>query len=88
MNDTTAYFDASAVDTPAGMSAAVAPPAAGVPSQGTGLAGAAFVPGTGIYSIDKAREAAAAASEPEVDVAYLAFRPSKSYSTVAVFIVE
>ena len=86
MNDTTAYFDASAVDTPAGMSAAVAPPAAGVPSQGTGLAGAAFVPGTGIYSIDKAREAAAGAADAEFEVAELAFRSNKSDTTVAEFI--
>ncbi|MEP2261253.1 MAG: LamG-like jellyroll fold domain-containing protein [Paracoccaceae bacterium] len=86
MNDTTAYFDASAVDTPAGMSAAVAPPGDGVPSEGTGLSAAAYVPGTGIYSIDKAREAAAGAADATFDVAQLAFRSNKSDTTVAEYI--
>lgn len=86
MNDTTAYFDASAVDTPVGMTATVAPPSDGIPSQGTGLLGAAYVPGTGIYNIDKARDAAAGDPDAEFNVAELAFRSNKSATTVAEFI--
>ncbi|CAN0604557.1 unnamed protein product, partial [Ectocarpus sp. 12 AP-2014] len=86
MNDTTAYFDASAVDTPAGMTAAIAPPADGIPSEGTGLAGLAFVPGTSVFNIEKARVAAEGEPDALFDVAELAFRSNKSDTTVAEFI--
>ena len=88
MNDTTAYFDASAVDTPEGMTAAIAPPSDGIPTQGTGLAGAAFVPGTAIWNIDAAREAAAGEPDALFDVAELVFRSNKSDTTIAQFIGE
>ena len=86
MNDTTAYFDASTVDTPTGMTAAIAPPPDGIPSEGTGLTGAAYVPGTSIWNIDKAREAAAGEPDAIFSVSELAFRSNKSDTTVAQFI--
>ena len=46
-------FDATAVDTPAGMTPAVALAAInGVPSDGTGLAGEVFITNGGIWSIE------------------------------------
>ncbi|NNE89719.1 MAG: hypothetical protein HKN27_16755, partial [Silicimonas sp.] len=88
MNDTTIYFDASAVDTPTGMTAAVAPPSDGIPTEGTGLSGAAYVPGSSIWNIDTAREAAAGEPDALFDVMELAFRSNKSDTTVAQFIGE
>ena len=42
--NTTAYFDASNVDTPAGLTPVVAmADISGIPSEGTGLAGSAYV---------------------------------------------
>lgn len=52
---TTAYFDATDVNTPAGLSPTVAMSSiTGIPSTGTGLTGAAYVPGTGIWNLAKA----------------------------------
>ena len=51
--NTTAHFHASAVDTPTGLAPAVTMDSiTGVPSQGTGLTGAAFVPGTSIWNLE------------------------------------
>ncbi|MEM6539418.1 MAG: hypothetical protein AAF668_17035, partial [Pseudomonadota bacterium] len=87
MNDTTAYFDASNPDTPANMTASVASTAVnGVPSSGTGLTGAAFAPGTGIWNIDKAAEAAAGTADATFEVSELFFRSNNSDTTVAEFL--
>ncbi len=89
MNDTTAYFDASNPDTPAGMTASVAiGDITGIPSIGTGLTGAAFAPGTGIYNIAKAAEAAAGTPDATFEVSELVFRNHKSDTTVEQFIGE
>ncbi|MGR3514751.1 MAG: LamG-like jellyroll fold domain-containing protein [Paracoccaceae bacterium] len=87
MNDTTAYFDASNPDTPANMTAAIAPAqVAGVPSEGTGLTGAAFAPGTGIWNIEKAAEAAAGTPDATFEASELLFRNNQSDTTVAEFL--
>ncbi len=87
MNDTTAYFDASNPDTPEGMTPSVAAgDVTGVPSSGTGLTGAAYVPGTSIWNITKAAEAAAGTPTATFDVSELYFGSNKSDTTVAEFI--
>ena len=87
MNDTTAYFDAANPDTPAGMTASVAiGEVTGVPSSGTGLTGAAYAPGTGIWNIDRAAEAAAGTADATFEVSEIFFRSNKSDTTVAEFL--
>ncbi len=89
MNDTTAYFDASSPDTPAGMTPTVAiGDVTGVPSSGTGLSGAAFVPGTSIWNITKAAEAAAGTADATFEVSELYFGSRNSDTTVAEFLGE
>ncbi|MCG6882135.1 MAG: hypothetical protein LJE62_00090 [Silicimonas sp.] len=89
MNDTTAYFDSSSPDTPAGMSPAVAVgDITGVPSSGTGLAGAAFVPGTSIWNIDKAATAAAGTPDATFVASELLFTSNNSDTTVSEFLGE
>lgn len=89
MNDTTAYFDASNPDTPTGMTASVAiADVTGIPSTGTGLTGAAYAPGTGIWNITKAAEAAAGTPDATFEVTELLFRNNKSDTTVAEFLGE
>ncbi|MGI9394301.1 MAG: calcium-binding protein, partial [Boseongicola sp.] len=64
--NTTAYFDPATADTPQGLNPSVAfAGISGVPAQGTGLAGAAFVPGTNIWNIELARAAAAVAEDAD-----------------------
>ena len=75
MNDTTAYFDPSNPDTPAGMTPAVAiTNITGIPSSGTGLTGAAYVPGTRIWNIEKAAEAAAGTPDATFVASEIFFR--------------
>ena len=57
--NTTAYFEAAEIDTPAGMSPSVGMSTiTGIPSVGTGLSGAAFVPGAKIWNLEQAVQAA------------------------------
>ena len=87
--NTTAYFDATEIDTPAGLSAAVAMDTiSGVPSFGTGLMGAAFVPGTSIWNTTKAAEAAAGTPDATFIATELMYASRKSDTTVAEFIGE
>ncbi len=87
MKDTTAYFDASNPDTIAGMTAAVAyADISGIPSSGTGLSGAAYVPGTSIWNIDKAREAAAGAADATFVSSELVYGSRKSDTTITEFL--
>ncbi len=87
--NTTAYFDASNPDTPAGMSPTVAiGDISGVPSSGTGLTGAAYVPGTSIWNIEKAAEAAAGTATATFEVSELYFGSRKSDTTIEEFIGE
>jgi Ca2+-binding RTX toxin-like protein len=87
MNDTTVYFDASSPDTPEGMTASVAiGDVTGVPSSGTGLTGAAYAPGTSIWNIDRAAEAAAGTPDATFEVSELFFRSKNSDTTVAEFL--
>lgn len=89
MNDTTAYFDASNPDTPEGMTPSVTiGDVTGIPSQGTGLAGAAYVPGTSIWNIEKAAEAAAGTPDATFVASEIFFRSNKSDTTVAEFLGE
>ncbi|MEM8882274.1 MAG: LamG-like jellyroll fold domain-containing protein, partial [Pseudomonadota bacterium] len=85
--NTTAFFDPDDVNTPAGLAPVVAvADISGVPSQGTGLAGAAFVPGTRISDIDKAAEAATGVADATFVSTELAYGASKSDTTVAEFL--
>ena len=85
--NTTAYFDATNVDTPAGLSPAVAMEAiTGVPSLGTGLMGAAFVPGTSIWNTAQAAAAAAGTPDATFIASEVMYGSRKSETTVAEFI--
>lgn len=87
--DTTAFFDASTVNTPENMAASVGISSiTGIPSQGTGLLGAAFVPGTSIGNITKASEAAAGTPDATFIASELSFAAQKSGTTVAEFMGE
>lgn len=87
MNTTPIYFDASNVDTPAGLAPALALSGInGVPITGSGLAGAVFVPGTKIWNIETARDVASAAPELEFVSSEVAYGGKKSDTTVAEFL--
>ena len=85
--NTTAYFDASAADTPDGLTATVsAADVAGVPSEGTGLLGAAFVPGTKIWNTDTARAASEADPDATFITSEIAYGARQSDTTIAEFL--
>ncbi len=85
--NTTAFFDPTAVNTPANLVASVeASSITGIPSQGTGLLGAAFVPGTAIWNTTKAAEAAAGTPDATFVASELNYAARKSDTTVAEFI--
>lgn len=85
--NTTAYFDASATDTPEELSPTIAVDAVtGVPSEGTGLIGAAFVPGTKIWNTDMAREAAAGDPDATFIASEIAYASGKSDTSISQFI--
>lgn len=85
--NTTTYFDATNVDTPAGLTSAVEMGSiSGIPSSGTGLLGAAFVPGTSIWNTTKAAEAAAGTPDATFVATELMYASRKSETTVAEFI--
>lgn len=89
MRDTTYYFDASNPETIAGLTAAVAiDNITGVPSAGTGLTGAAYVPGTSIWNIDKAREAAEGTADATFVSTKLAYGSNNSDTTIAEFLAD
>ena len=89
MRDTTYYFDASNPETIAGMTTAVAiGDINGVPSSGTGLIGAAYVPGTSIWNIAKAREAAEGTADATFVSTELAYGSNQSDTTIAEFLAE
>lgn len=59
-----ALIDETAVDTPAGLAPVVAQSAvSGVPGEGTGLSGAAYVSNSGIWSMERF-EQVVASSDP------------------------
>ncbi|MEL6954687.1 MAG: LamG-like jellyroll fold domain-containing protein, partial [Pseudomonadota bacterium] len=81
------YFDPSNPDTPAGMQTAVAAAdVTGVPSTGTGLAGAAYVTGNGIWNIEKAAEAAEGTPVATFVATEMFYRSNKSDTTVEKFL--
>ena len=85
--NTTAYFDASAVDTPEGLTPAITiDQITGIPSSGTGLIGAAFVPGTGIWNIDKALLAAQGTPDATFVTTEFGYRSRNSDTTVQEFL--
>ena len=87
MNDTTAYFDASNPDTIDGMAASIAyADIVGVPSSGTGLIGAAFVPGSSIWNIAAAREAAAGTPDATFVSSEIMYGSRKSETTIEQFL--
>ncbi|NND22325.1 MAG: hypothetical protein HKO14_09570, partial [Silicimonas sp.] len=85
--NTTAYFDATAVDTPAGLTPTVTMDTiSGIPSEGTGLIGAAFVPGSSIWNIDKATEAALGTPDATFVTTEFGYRSKTSDTSVAEFL--
>ena len=85
--NTTAYFDASNPDTIEGMTAAVAyADITDVPSEGTGLAGQAFAPGTSIWNIAAAREAAGGTPDATFVSSELIYGSRKSDTTIEQFL--
>jgi hypothetical protein len=85
--NTTAFFDATNVDTPAGLTTAVGMGSiSGIPSSGTGLMGAAFVPGTSIWNTAKAAEAAAGTPDATFVASEVMYASRQSETTVAEFI--
>ncbi|MBT8423539.1 MAG: hypothetical protein KJO67_01075, partial [Silicimonas sp.] len=87
--NTTAYFDATAVDTPAGLTPTVTMDAvSGIPSEGTGLIGAAFVPGSSIWNIDKATEAALGTPDATFVTTEFGYRSKTSDTSVAEFLAH
>ena len=87
MNDTTAYFDASNPDTIDGMAASIAyADIVGVPGSGTGLIGAAFVPGSSIWNIAAAREAAAGTPDATFVSSEIMYGSRKSETTIEQFL--
>ena len=85
--NTTAFFDPTAVNTPADLATTVlATSVTGIPSQGTGLLGAAFVPGTSIWNTTKAAEAATETADATFIATELGYAARKSDTTVAEFI--
>ena len=87
--NTTAYFDAADVDTPDGLSPSVdMQDISGIPSEGTGLSGAAFVPGTSIWSLAKARAAAEGTPDATFVTTEFGYGSRHSDTTVAEFLRE
>lgn len=85
--NTTAYFDAAAVDTPAGLAPTVTMAAiTGIPSTGTGLAGAAFAPGSSIWNLQKAIEAAQGTPDATFVTTEFGYRSRQSDTTVSEFL--
>ncbi|QMU58648.1 MAG: hypothetical protein GKR98_10865 [Boseongicola sp.] len=85
--NTTAYFDPAEEDTPAGMEPALAyTDISDVPSEGTGLAGAAYVPGTKIWNIDMARVAADGDADAEFVSTELGYAAKYSDTTISEFL--
>ena len=90
MKDLSAYFDSADIDTPAGMSPTIAIDAiTGVPSSGTGLAGAAYAPGDRIWSIEKLNEIIAGNAPDATFVATkMAYGSRHSDTSIAEFLAE
>ena len=85
--NTTAFFDATNPDVIEGMTATVASiNVTGVPSSGTGLTGAAFVPGTSIWNIAMAREAAGGTPDATFVSSEIFYGSRKSDTTIAEFL--
>ena len=84
---TTAYFDPSTADTPEGLDPALAYSGiAAIPSQGTGLLGMAYAPGTGIWNLAKALEAASGTPDATFVAQELSFASKSSDTSVAAFL--
>jgi Ca2+-binding RTX toxin-like protein len=81
------YFNPADANTPAGLTPALDLGAiTGIPSSGTGLAGAAFVPGTPIRTIEAAREAAAGQADLTFVSTEVLYAAKASDTTVAEFL--
>lgn len=84
---TTDHFDAAAATTPEGLAPAVTmDQIAGIPSIGTGLLGAAFVPGTSIWDIEKALQAAQGTPDATFVTTEFGYRSRESDTTVREFL--
>lgn len=80
-------FDAAEIDTPAGLTPTVAQDQiTGIPVTGTGLAGAAFVPGTSIWNTQKAAEAAEGDPVVTFTSSALSYGAQKSDTSIAEFL--
>jgi Ca2+-binding RTX toxin-like protein len=85
--NTSAYFDASAVDTPSGLSPVLPVSGiSGVPTSGSGLAGEVFVPGSRIWNIDMAEAASRGIPDVTFVASQIAYGASRSDTTVAEFL--
>lgn len=85
--NTTAYFDASSADTPEGLAATISTSdITEVPSEGTGLLGAAFVPGTKIWNTDLARAAAVGDPDATFITSEIAYGSKQSDTTITEFL--
>jgi len=86
MNSIT-YFDPADADTPEGMATSLAMTSiSGVPSKGTGLDGAVYVPGTSIWNIDIAAQAATGTPDATFTASEIAYGSHKSDTTIAQFL--
>ncbi|QHQ35243.1 LamG-like jellyroll fold domain-containing protein [Algicella marina] len=91
MDDYSIFFDETAVDTPSGMRTAVRAtnaPDGGVPLHGSGLQGAVYSPGTGVYSITRLQEVIDQSPDPQIlfNATELNYRGHGSETTIADFV--
>ncbi|MEM8630706.1 MAG: LamG-like jellyroll fold domain-containing protein, partial [Pseudomonadota bacterium] len=81
------YFDPADLDTPEGLTPAVAlSSVSGIPAVGTGLAGAVFVTGEEIASLSEAEESTANAPSVTFTASEIAYGAKDSGTTVAEFL--
>ncbi|MEM8774289.1 MAG: LamG-like jellyroll fold domain-containing protein [Pseudomonadota bacterium] len=83
----TYYFDPSNPDTPEGLSPVISSAdVSGVPSSGTGLMGAAFVTGSSIWNIQKAKEATETEAVATFVATEVSYGARKSDTTIEEFL--
>ncbi len=80
-------IQATTIETPEGLAPSIDMSAiTGIPSQGTGLVGAAFVPGTSIWNTTLARTAAEGIPDATFTASALAYAAKSSDTTIAQFL--
>ncbi len=87
--NTTAFFDPATADTPEELSPSVAySDVSGIPAEGSGLAGAAYVPGTSIWNIELARAAAAGTPDATFVTTEFGYGAKHSDTSITEFLGE